>query len=115
MVIAEICNGEVPYDTQECRQMSLDAFITSLREGNRPQLCKEFAQCIWLQELVSSTHPHLPRSRGAICIREKDLTACISTFSVRSLSLQLQCAWSFDASQRCTSSDMYLKFVEHIG
>jgi serine/threonine protein kinase len=54
MVIAEICNGEVPYDTQECRQMSLDAFIAYLREGNRPQLCKEFAQCTWLQELVSA-------------------------------------------------------------
>jgi len=53
MVISEICNGEVPYDSQECRQMSLDNFMAHLREGHRPQLSKDFAHLTWLNEMVS--------------------------------------------------------------
>ena len=56
MVIAEICNGEVPYDTLDCRQMSLEAFLTHLRAGNRPRLSKEFASLQWLNELVSCSN-----------------------------------------------------------
>jgi serine/threonine protein kinase len=52
MVIAEICNGEVPYDTQECRQMTLEAFVAHLRAGNRPILAKEFLNYPWLTEMV---------------------------------------------------------------
>lgn len=52
MVISEICNGEVPYDSQECRQMSLDSFIAHLRAGHRPQLFKEFSHLAWLNEMV---------------------------------------------------------------
>jgi hypothetical protein len=53
MVISEICNGEVPYDAQECRQMSLDSFVAHLRAGNRPLLSKEFSHLTWLNEMVS--------------------------------------------------------------
>jgi hypothetical protein len=52
MVIAEICNGEVPYDTAECRAMTLDAFIAFLRAGNRPILAKEFLSYTWLTDMV---------------------------------------------------------------
>lgn len=54
MVISEICNGEVPYDSQECRQMSLDSFMAHLRLGHRPQLSKDFSHLTWLNEMVST-------------------------------------------------------------
>jgi serine/threonine protein kinase len=52
MVISEICNGEVPYDTPECRQMTLDAFLAHVRGGARPVLNREFQQFPWLTDMV---------------------------------------------------------------
>lgn len=54
MVVSEICNGEVPFDTQECRNMSLQNFIEYLRSGVRPNLIKDFASYKWLLDMVSN-------------------------------------------------------------
>ena len=53
MVIFEIISGEVPFDTDKYRSMTLHQFTEHLREGHRPPIPKEVAHISWLRELVS--------------------------------------------------------------
>ncbi len=71
--------------------------------------------------------PHLAERSGkivtAFCVSVGNVVVlcclyglffCSNSF-LCSLFLQLESAWSFDADDRCSSEDMYLKFVENIG
>lgn len=53
MVIFEIISGEVPFDTEKYRAMTLAQFTQHLKEGNRPPIPKEINHINWLKELVS--------------------------------------------------------------
>ncbi len=52
MVLHEILSGEVPFDSEAYRALSLDAFLVQLREGARPEMPKEVAHISWLSDLV---------------------------------------------------------------
>jgi serine/threonine protein kinase len=52
MVMYEILSGEVPFDTEECRSLSFELFLTKVRNGLRPTIPVEFAKHAWLRELI---------------------------------------------------------------
>lgn len=52
MVMYEIVSGEVPFDTDECRAMSFDQFLSRVKDGLRPQIPAEYHKYSWLLELV---------------------------------------------------------------
>lgn len=54
MVMYEIVSGEVPFDTDECRAMSFDQFLSRVKNGLRPQIPAEYHKYPWLLELVRS-------------------------------------------------------------
>lgn len=53
MVITEIFSGDVPFDTEECRLMSLDAFKEMLKKGFRPPVGDLFlSKNPWFRQMV---------------------------------------------------------------
>lgn len=60
MVIFEIISGDVPFDTDKYRAMTLEQFIAHLKDGHRPPIPKEINHINFLKELV--------RKFFAICV-----------------------------------------------
>jgi serine/threonine protein kinase len=54
MVMYEILSGEVPFDTEEFRNMTFEKFIQSLKNGIRPPIPVEFSHLTWFIDLVST-------------------------------------------------------------
>ena len=53
MVIVEILTGEVPFDTQDWRNLRMDTFLGRLREGQRPYIPASISdQFPWLPKLI---------------------------------------------------------------
>jgi Protein tyrosine and serine/threonine kinase len=53
-VITEIFTGDVPFDTEECRLMSLDLFKDMLEKGLRPAIPENLvSKNPWIREMVS--------------------------------------------------------------
>lgn len=53
MVIFEIISGDVPFDTDKHRALTLEQFLAQLKDGLRPPIPKEINHISWLKELVS--------------------------------------------------------------
>jgi serine/threonine protein kinase len=53
MVMFEILSGEIPFDTNDHRNMIVDHFLEELKSGVRPSLPREFSHITWIKKLVS--------------------------------------------------------------
>lgn len=55
-VITEIFTGNIPYDTEECRAMSFEAFNEKVQAGMRPEIPQDFAaKNPWFMEMVNES------------------------------------------------------------
>jgi len=55
-VITEIFTGDVPFDTEECRLMSIEHFKDMLEKGLRPSIPDNFvSKNPWFQRMVSDS------------------------------------------------------------
>eukprot|EP01040_Poterioochromonas_malhamensis_P003745 gene3745-4001_t len=55
MVMFEILSGEIPFDTNDHRNMIVDHFLEELKSGVRPSLPREFSHITWIKKLLDST------------------------------------------------------------
>lgn len=57
MVFSEIFSGEIPFDSTECKLLSLEKFVDKLKGGMRPRLPLEVRKLNWLNDLVIHRFP----------------------------------------------------------
>jgi serine/threonine protein kinase len=61
VVVAEIVSGNVPFDSSECRQLSVEAFVEALVGGMRPELPEKTED--WLVQMLREGWDNDPAKR----------------------------------------------------
>ena len=51
-MIAEIFSGDIPFDSNEFKQMTIETFLDAIKDGNRPKIPAPFSNIDWIQQMV---------------------------------------------------------------
>ena len=95
VVCSEILSGEIPFDSMQCRRMTMEHFVDALANDFRPPIPNNINT-----RLRSAVWPY----HRYISLR----------YVLHSLYLQIYEAWQYSVDSRCSASDLWQHFDQYL-
>jgi serine/threonine protein kinase len=98
VVAAEVLTGEIPFDTQQYRQLTVESFVDALANDIRPAL-----------------PPRIPDPlRRSVTLHTLPLAHSPDSFASPLLSLQINLSWDYEVTKRSSAQALAEAFAEEM-